>query len=51
MMRELYRSEGLLLVEETEEDLRRGRLLGVMRELRPNVVHELSSVCIMIPLA
>ncbi|KAF9324661.1 hypothetical protein BGZ91_002826 [Linnemannia elongata] len=51
VMHGLCRSGGLLLEEETEKDLKRERLLGVMKGLRPDVVHEPSGVCIMMPLA
>ncbi|KAG0065721.1 hypothetical protein BGZ90_001684 [Linnemannia elongata] len=51
VMHGLCRSGGLLLEEETEKDLKRERMLGVMKGLRPDVVHEPSGVCIMMPLA
>ncbi|KAG0043591.1 hypothetical protein BGZ89_006388, partial [Linnemannia elongata] len=51
VMHGLCRSGGLLSKEETEKDLRRERLLSVMKSLRPDVVHEPSGVCIMMPLA
>ncbi|KAF8944617.1 hypothetical protein BGZ47_003987 [Haplosporangium gracile] len=49
VMRGLCSTEGSLLVE-TEEDMRKARLLGVMKMLRPDVVHESSGVCVMVPL-
>ncbi|KAF9151610.1 hypothetical protein BG015_006438 [Linnemannia schmuckeri] len=49
VMRGLCGTEGSLLVE-TEEDMRKARLLGVMKRLRPDVAHEPSGVCVMVPL-
>ncbi|KAG0288355.1 hypothetical protein BGZ96_007859 [Linnemannia gamsii] len=39
------------LLAETEEDLKKARLQDAMRKLRPDVVHEPSGVCIMVPLS
>lgn len=39
------------LLAETKEDLKKARLQDAMRRLRPDVVHEPSGLCIMVPLS